>query len=753
MSETLEGSSRLRSGASSISQSLSMDFESGSAVPARRTADCWTPRSLQRRRSSLERADVGTSVHSAGDLRIEEAATLPEGRTGAMPSDSWKRTSSAPDLTCLGDSEPQSNAVSALSSASSSTSAFAASASSKFSGVKSSSFSAGAAGASQSPPPSSPASSSRARAMMATCRALLRAVPLVLWAAIVLLGVGLVIWLAESSHAQALGVDLSSWCFFLSAVFFSWVISEYFAAAIVGVGNFIDMEGKVEMYLQALVGSLHYMLFFIAMVISWNALLYDVDGVPGYPIVEDIAIGINTAVYISLLHGVKAVFVTHFVESRNQTLFAKELQLALFREKLLTRLSQKQYTFRKQNVTRHIESSSSIDDLKFYGEMVPSLLTLAESESLNVMSLSKFRLLRDLFQNNKLKRIRKSSQFDYMWDEEGSKADVERVVRRVYWNLAQPLSEDFLGVDDISNMGPREMCNIQDFARVLHRDVGSAVVQKAFSLFSHGKNDFVTRDDIETEVTSAYKSRKHLSNNLRNFEDVSRILMRVVDFPFWFIMVIALLVSFGYDLVTVVVPFSSFVLGVAFAVRPLGQRMFESAVLMIGVQSFSIGDRIRISGQKQIYTIRKVGVFSTIAHSIQGEEVYIPNTMLFNQHVHNLRRNPLASVSIDLQAGLQDVAEKLPQFKRLLGDYLRANNHVWIADGFCVETTSIDNLSKVVLAVYVGCRCRWQDRKIWMPARSSLLEHIAYLFQQLKMEYLPPTLPVDLYPAEEELFH
>jgi small-conductance mechanosensitive channel len=628
------------------------------------------------------------------------------------------------------------------------------------SSTASSSYSSSSAGAGASSSSSSGKNAELSGSFVASVLQDVLQVNILLAAFFAILGVILYFAMSSDASSSVLNVHLSTWCFFSAILFFAWSVCDFVVALVSTIVNVIDFEGRVEVYLDAVTNSVHILLFMIVTNIVWNLML---DSVQETWFVIIIHQAVLDSTYTALLYAVKQVVATHVAENRSRALFAVEVQLALFREKLLRKLADKKRAAlsksRKERNRRrwfsiftrefwarssmaHMNgSSSSVDNLSSVVDPnpLPSFASLADDSYAKNVSLAQFRSFRNFIKESKLrtfKRVRDHVEVN----EFQTRAEVEGLVRVIWWNLSRPLEY---------GAPQRDVVTIDDFARQLGREPTAPAVAKAFEQFCHAKDDKVRRTDVDREVVSIYRHRAHLGNSLRNIEGISRVLSLVLDIPFWLIVLMAWLVSFGYDLVTVVLPLTSVLLGAGFMFRPMGKIMFETAVLFLGVQSFAVGDRIRIKGNKEIYKIRSLGVFSTRAHSIQGDEVTIPNSVLFNDQVHNLRRNPSAWFWLDFQVSVATPTEALHDLKQGIIDHLKQNSDIWNPNNCMIETTSIVDAARLNMLVYAECKCSWQDRAVWMPAKSKLVEHVARLLDKLDIAFLPPRQRIELYEEDE----
>jgi small-conductance mechanosensitive channel len=144
---------------------------------------------------------------------------------------------------------------------------------------------------------------------------------------------------------------------------------------------------------------------------------------------------------------------------------------------------------------------------------------------------------------------------------------------------------------------------------------------------------------------------------------------RLVQYATGFLGVAVALDFIGIDLTTLVTAGAVFAVGIGFALQNIAQN-FVSGVILLAERSISPGDIVEIDGR--MVRIRVLGIRSTIASTLDDEELIIPNSFLVQSNVKNLTLND-DSLRIRLVVGvayesdldvvlraLQQAAEAMP---------------------------------------------------------------------------------------------
>ena len=109
-------------------------------------------------------------------------------------------------------------------------------------------------------------------------------------------------------------------------------------------------------------------------------------------------------------------------------------------------------------------------------------------------------------------------------------------------------------------------------------------------------------------------------------------ISRLVQYATGFLGVAVALDFIGIDLTTLVTAGAVFAVGIGFALQNIAQN-FVSGVILLAERSISPGDIVEIEGR--MVRIRVLGIRSTIASTLDDEEIIIPNTFLVQNNVKN----------------------------------------------------------------------------------------------------------------------
>lgn len=108
---------------------------------------------------------------------------------------------------------------------------------------------------------------------------------------------------------------------------------------------------------------------------------------------------------------------------------------------------------------------------------------------------------------------------------------------------------------------------------------------------------------------------------------------RLVQYAVGFLGVAVSLEAIGIDLGALITAGAVFAVGIGFAMQNIAQN-FVSGVILLAERSISPGDIVVVDGQ--MVRVKELGIRSTLARTLDDEEIIIPNSFLVQSNVKNL---------------------------------------------------------------------------------------------------------------------
>tara|TARA_R110002050_G_scaffold256445_1_gene395384 strand:- start:164 stop:832 length:669 start_codon:yes stop_codon:yes gene_type:complete len=213
---------------------------------------------------------------------------------------------------------------------------------------------------------------------------------------------------------------------------------------------------------------------------------------------------------------------------------------------------------------------------------------------------------------------------------------------------------------------------------------------------------------------------------------------------FWSIMFVVVLLIYGVDIQTVVLPYVSLLLAFSFSFGPTLRRLLESAILVLVITPFEVGDRIKVKGTDGVIIVDRITLFNTIGHRTTGEYVEVSNSKITNNEVANHHRSfPYCFfLSMEIRSDTIEsaVVAKLIKHTKLFCESsptFLGNPSVWL--------DNLPDANTVVVKFHIHTRSTpWAVPPKWRNCRTEFLNFMHGQEKELGLRFSYPTQPVSL---------
>lgn len=215
---------------------------------------------------------------------------------------------------------------------------------------------------------------------------------------------------------------------------------------------------------------------------------------------------------------------------------------------------------------------------------------------------------------------------------------------------------------------------------------------------------------------------------------VMQFLDALIKGALYFILVLAIANSFGFDAASIMALLGS--LGVTIGLALQGSLSnLAGGVLILVLKPFKVGDYIVEDSHKNEGTVSEIGIFYTKLRTIDNRIVVLPNGNLANNSLTNYTANSLRR--IDLNVGIAYSAD-IPTAKHALEQIIASEADV---DHNAESIVCVDSLgnSEVIL----GLKCYCPTEKYW-TVRWRMTENIKLAFDQAGIEIPFPQVSVHI---------
>jgi len=282
---------------------------------------------------------------------------------------------------------------------------------------------------------------------------------------------------------------------------------------------------------------------------------------------------------------------------------------------------------------------------------------------------------------------------------------------------------------------------VQEDFSVLFGDVYTQ--QQAFLAFNKQFLKRLREADLRKAVAASLSSAEMIRRGMNDREDVASILRYCCGVLFWSLMIVVVLIIFGVDPLTAILPYLSVLLVFSFAFGSTIRNVLESAILVLVIAPYEVGDRVLIAGDPDPMIVDRINLFHTIVHKRDGRYIEVPNSKVSRNSIYNCHRSLPVSFGTSIE-----ISSNTPQatISSLVDRILEASSQTDLfAPGTTANVKEINHISSLVITFWVATRNEpWSDVKKVQAARTVFNNLILHTARDLNVSYSFPIQPVDL---------
>eukprot|EP00835_Amoeboradix_gromovi_P006746 NODE_867_length_3586_cov_0.433037.p1 type:complete len:527 gc:universal NODE_867_length_3586_cov_0.433037:1916-336(-) len=263
--------------------------------------------------------------------------------------------------------------------------------------------------------------------------------------------------------------------------------------------------------------------------------------------------------------------------------------------------------------------------------------------------------------------------------------------------------------------------------------------KEAFTIFDKNGDGDIIKGEMRAIVLQIYEERRALNNSLSDIthaiSKLDRILISVCFFVTFFV-ALAILTS---DPVKTIVPFSSFLIGLSFIFGQSARDTFDAILFVFVTHPFDSLDRVYIKGENLV--VKELGLLTTTFIRVDGQLVYMPNSVLNKQNIYNIRRSGPQAEAIMVDVSFDTPATKIKELNLKLNEFLALNSRDYDAD-ITVNVIDLENMNKLTLTMLLGFKRNWMDSALRMKLKTKFNLNLKNCLIELGFTYLLPVQPV-----------
>ena len=228
---------------------------------------------------------------------------------------------------------------------------------------------------------------------------------------------------------------------------------------------------------------------------------------------------------------------------------------------------------------------------------------------------------------------------------------------------------------------------------------------------------------------------------------------QIINWCFYFVLVICGLAVIGLDPVALFAILSSFILGVAFMISGASSDFFRGLLFILTQRPYDIGDRINVAGVEDDsplggsagWIVKDVTLYhTTVIYAITQEYATFTNGSLSQSRIINMARSPKATVPFFMKFGLKVSSETIHAFKADLQAFVKSKPREWLNFATFRITRIESDLGFAEYIIILQHRESWQQIGAVLTSLGEAMTYAYDKSKEMKMDYEAPILPVEL---------
>ncbi|KAL2501175.1 Mechanosensitive ion channel protein 10 [Forsythia ovata] len=259
-------------------------------------------------------------------------------------------------------------------------------------------------------------------------------------------------------------------------------------------------------------------------------------------------------------------------------------------------------------------------------------------------------------------------------------------------------------------------------------------VDNAFPLFEGAvEQRRIKKSSFRKWVVKAYNERKCLAVSLNDAKTAIEELNKIASGIVLVVIIIVWLLLMDIATTKVLVFISSQMLLVVFMFGNTAKMVFEAIVFVFVVHPFDVGDRCVIDGIQMI--VEEMNILTTIFLKPDNEKVYYPNAILATKPISNFNRSPeMMGDAVEFAVDFSTSVESIAALRAKIKTYLESKPQQW-RPGHSVQIKEIEDVNKMLMALYVTHTINFQNAGERGNRRSDLVFELKRIFEELGIKY------------------
>lgn len=256
------------------------------------------------------------------------------------------------------------------------------------------------------------------------------------------------------------------------------------------------------------------------------------------------------------------------------------------------------------------------------------------------------------------------------------------------------------------------------------------------------KSEKIEKNHIADIIERAYKDRYVIYKNLEQINAaIDRVALAARITIYLGTVLFAFISSTGeIDFISGCI---SAIFGTQFISKILSDSVVQSIIFLFVIHPFDIGDRvlIRLNGELENLVVAELNVFSTTFFKWDGTSLFVPNNVLIDSPISNIRRSGSIMENHSIQVSSKTSPDKLQKLREMLTSFCRERREMY-TDYVLVNYEKIEDSNRLFIKVLMQYQGNFQHYEGYLQKRSMFISELNRCLKALDIRYKLPTQKV-----------
>ncbi|KXS09559.1 hypothetical protein M427DRAFT_149681 [Gonapodya prolifera JEL478] len=279
--------------------------------------------------------------------------------------------------------------------------------------------------------------------------------------------------------------------------------------------------------------------------------------------------------------------------------------------------------------------------------------------------------------------------------------------------------------------------SVEQFYRVFNKP---GVAKKAFAIFDTNGQGGISAREMRSSVVNIFEERRNLSKSISDMHKALAKLNLVLTVVTVFILLFVWLLVFGVDLSSVFVTLTTLLVISSYFVGSSLSSTFTAVVFLFVTHPYDVGDliQIQLSGTFFTFTVMEMNILTTTLKKDDGLTAIVPNNILSQNFIYNVRRSAPQSQSISLDVPFDTDVKKVAELREMLKSWVQKERHDY-GSSYVLMLDADGAKYTIKLIIGVVHRDNFQDGGKATQRKDKFIHKIKELLKELQI--LPTTPP------------